>query len=125
MHRFYMPPQKVIEGELTLDGRESHHAAAVLRIHKGERVAVLDGNGTEYMCEAVGIDKNATRLAVRQHNKIAPLPYSITLLQAMTKGRSMDFVIQKATELCVHRIVPLAAGRSVVQIEDPESKIKK
>ena len=125
MHRFYLPLQEGVEGELTLDERESHHAATVLRIHKGERVAVLDGNGTEYMCEAIAIDKKATRLAVRQQNQIDPLPYSITLLQAMTKGRSMDFVIQKATELCVHRIIPLAAGRSVVQFENPESKIEK
>ena len=47
MHRFYLPPQEVIDGKLTLDERESHHAATVLRIHKGEHVAVLDGNGTE------------------------------------------------------------------------------
>ncbi|SVC94277.1 uncharacterized protein METZ01_LOCUS347131, partial [marine metagenome] len=37
----------VIEGELTLDERESHHAASVLRIYEGESVAVLDGQGTE------------------------------------------------------------------------------
>jgi 16S rRNA (uracil1498-N3)-methyltransferase len=125
MNRFYLPPPVVEGGELTLDERESHHAAMVLRIHKGEHVAVLDGNGTEYMCEAVAVDRKATRLAVRQQNMIARLPYSITLLQAMAKGRSMDFVIQKATELCVHRIVPLAAGRSVVRCENPESKLKK
>ena len=125
MHRFYLPPQEVIDGKLTLDARESHHAATVLRIHKGEHVAVLDGNGTEYMCEAVVVNKRATTLMVRQQNAIAPLPYSITLLQAITKGRSMDFIIQKATELCVHRIVPLAAGRSIVRVEDPISKMEK
>ena len=62
MHRFYLPPQEGVERELTLDEPESHHAATVLRIHKGERVAVLDGNGTEYMCEAIAIDKKATRV---------------------------------------------------------------
>ncbi|MEE2813927.1 MAG: RsmE family RNA methyltransferase [Verrucomicrobiota bacterium] len=125
MHRFYLPPQEVIDGKLTLDERESHHAATVLRIHKGEHVAVLDGNGTEYMCEAVVVNKRATTLMVRHQNAIAPLPYSITLLQAITKGRSMDFIIQKATELCVHRIVPLAAGRSIVRVENPKPKMEK
>ena len=103
----------------------AHHTATVLQIHEGECVVVLDGDSTEYMCEAIAINKKAMRLVVRQQNKIAPLPYSITLLQVMTKGRSMDFVIQKATELCVHRIIPLAAGRSVVQVENPESKLEK
>ena len=125
MHRFYMSPPKVVEGELTLDERESHHAATVLRIHEGESVAVLDGQGSEYMCEVGVVDKSATCLTVRKRNMIAPLPYSITLLQAMTKGRSMDLVIQKDTELCVRRIVPLTAERSVAQVKDPESKIDK
>ena len=42
MHRFYLSPERVSESELTLDERESHHAAIVLRVREGERVAVLD-----------------------------------------------------------------------------------
>jgi 16S rRNA (uracil1498-N3)-methyltransferase len=125
MHRFYLPPERVTEGELTLDERESHHAATVLRVREGERVAVLDGAGNEFMCTAATVDKRATRLTVQQQNRIEPLPYRITLLQAMTKGKSMDFIIQKATELCVHRVVTLAAGRSVAQVGDGASKVEK
>ena len=125
MHRFYLPPERVTEGELTLDGRESHHAATVLRVREGERVAVLDGVGNEFMCTASTVDKRATRLTVQQQNRTEPLPYRITLLQAMTKGKSMDFIIQKATELCVHRVVTLAAGRSVAQVEDGAAKVGK
>mgnify|MGYP000341921936 CR=1 FL=1 len=125
MHRFYLPPERVTEGELTLDERESHHAATVLRVREGERVAVLDGAGNEFMCTAATVDKRATRLTVQQQNRIEPLPYRITLLQAMTKGKSMDFIIQKATELCVHRVVTLAAGRSVAQVGQCASKVEK
>lgn len=125
MHRFYLPPDRVTEGEITLDERESHHAANVLRVREGERVAVLNGAGKEFMCEVAEVDKKAVHLTVQQQNTIQPVPYQITLLQAMTKGKSMDFIIQKATELCVHRIVPLAAGRSVVQVEDVEAKLDK
>ena len=81
MHRFYLPPQAEGEGELTLDERESHHAATVLRIHKGDRVAVLDGNGTEYMCEVIVVDKKATRLvstAVKQDRSVAVFYHFIT-----------------------------------------------
>ncbi|MDP6904598.1 MAG: RsmE family RNA methyltransferase [Verrucomicrobiota bacterium] len=125
MHRFYLPPKKITEGDFSLCEREGHHAANVLRVRAGERVAVLDGEGTEYMCDVASVEKNDVRLTMRQQNKAAPLPYRITLLQAMTKGKSMDFIIQKATELCVHRIVPLAAGRSVVQVENVESRLEK
>ena len=99
MHRFYLSPERVTEGGLTLDERESHHAAIVLRVREGERVAVLDGAGNEFMCTVATVNKRATRLTVQQQNRIEPLPYRITLLQAITKGKSMDFIIQKATEL--------------------------
>ena len=125
MHRFYLPPERMTGGDLTLDERESHHAVNVLRLRQGDPVAVLDGSGNECTCEVTAADARATRLTVRQYSKTQPLPYRITLLQAMTKGKSMDFIIQKATELCVHRIVPLEAGRSVVKIDDVEARIAK
>ncbi|MBL69198.1 MAG: 16S rRNA (uracil(1498)-N(3))-methyltransferase [Verrucomicrobiales bacterium] len=124
MHRFYLPPAAAAQPELTLDERESHHAVNVLRVRAGERVAVMDGAGGECLCEVIAADKKAVHLAVKQRNRHEPLPYRITLLQAMTKGKSMDFIVQKATELCVHRIVPLAAERSVVQVDADDAKSK-
>ena len=127
MHRFYIPPEQASRSELTLDDRESNHAVNVLRIRERERVVVMDGAGGECLCEVVAADKKAVRLAVKQRNQHERLPYQITLLQAMTKGKSMDFIVQKATELCVHRIVPLGSERSVAQVDpaDAQSKIDK
>ena len=125
MHRFYQSSSQIINTGFTLDERESHHAISVLRVRKGDRVVVLDGVGGEFMCEVSSLEKKAVMLDVRNQSRTKPLPYRITLLQAMTKGKSMDFIIQKATELCVHRIVPLVAGRSVVQLEDVSAKLAK
>ena len=124
MHRFYLPPDRSNQLELTLDERESHHAVNVLRVRVGERVAVLNGAGAEYLCEIIVADKKNVRLSVRQKNQHESLPYRITLLQAMTKGKSMDFIIQKATELCAHRIVPLATERSVIQLDAVNARAK-
>ena len=44
MHRFYLPPERVSEGELTLDERESHHAATVLRVREGDDASCLNLN---------------------------------------------------------------------------------
>lgn len=127
MHRFYLPPDRSDQQELTLGERESHHAVNVLRVRVGERVAVLNGEGVEYLCEVIVADKKNVRLSVRQKIQHESLPFKITLLQAMTKGKSMDFIIQKATELCAHRIVPLAAERSIIQIDavDAQAKVQK
>lgn len=127
MHRFYLPPSQAAQPELILEERESHHAATVLRIRKGERVAVMDGAGGECLCEVIAAEKKAVRLSVKQRIQHEPLPCRITLVQAMTKGRSMDFIVQKATELCVRRIVPLAAERSVARVDpgDAQSRVDK
>ena len=61
MHRFFLPPNLVVQPELTLDARESHHAVNVLRIREGERVVVLDGAGIECLCEVIAADNKAVQ----------------------------------------------------------------
>ena len=99
------------------DDRESHHAANVLRVREGERVAVLNGAGTELMCEVAAVEEKGRAVEGAATKRYCSITVSITLLQAMTKGKSMDFIIQKATELCASNCA-LAAGRSVVQVDD-------
>jgi 16S rRNA (uracil1498-N3)-methyltransferase len=118
MHRFYLPPEESRGKALTLTGREAHHALHVLRARKGERVVVLDGAGRELLCEIEAIGPEELKLSVAQENKIAPLPYQLTLLQAIPKGKIMESIIQKAVELGVRRIVPLLSDRVVTQLDD-------
>ncbi|MEW6303122.1 MAG: 16S rRNA (uracil(1498)-N(3))-methyltransferase [Verrucomicrobiota bacterium] len=126
MHRFYVPSASHHQ-ELTLPEREAHHAVNVLRIKEGERVVVLDGAGHEIMCQVRSCERGEVVLKVTQRHAIAPLPYELTLLQAITKGKTMDLIIQKATELGAHRIVPILSERTVAQVdaERAEHKIEK
>lgn len=127
MHRFYLPAAQTRNAELTLSEREAHHALHVLRVRSGERVVVLDGAGQELLCEVRGVERHAVTLAVRQRNTIPPLPYRLTLLQAVPKGKAMDVIVQKATELGAHRIIPILSERTVTQLdgEGAESKAEK
>jgi 16S rRNA (uracil1498-N3)-methyltransferase len=118
MHRFYLRPEECRDKTLTLTGREAHHALHVLRVRAGERVVVLDGAGRELMCEAQAPGAEELRLTVAQDNFVPPLPFQITLLQAIPKGKIMDSIIQKAVELGTHRIVPLLSDRVVTQLDD-------
>ncbi len=127
MHRFYLPPAQTRNPELTLSERDTHHALNVLRVRPGERVVVLDGAGQELLCEVRAVDRHAVTLAVRQRNFIPALPYQLTLLQAVPKGKTMDAIVQKATELGAHRIIPILSERTVTQIDGDvaESKANK
>ena len=118
MHRFYLPPEQCRDKTLTLTGREAHHALNVLRVRAGERVVVLDGAGRELMCEAQSPGAEELKLTVTQDNFVPPLPFQITLLQAIPKGKIMDGIVQKAAELGTHRIVPLLSDRVVTQLDD-------
>jgi len=124
MHRFYLPPAQCQESTLILTGREAHHGLHVLRLREGEQVVVLDGAGHEHLCEAQALRRNAIQLAVIQKNFIPPLPYQITLLQAIPKGRVFEDILQKATELGVSRIVPLLSERVVMHLAAEKSAHK-
>lgn len=116
MHRFYLPPAQCQSPVLVLKDDEAHHALNVLRLRAGERCVVLDGAGAEFLCEVRQTTARTAELAMVQKNRIPPLPYQLTLLQAIPKGRTMDTIVQKATELGAHRIVPILAERTVAHL---------
>ncbi len=116
-HRFYLPTASKAGAEIILSEREAHHAAQVLRVRAGEHVAVLDGAGLECICEVREVTKRTVTLNVIER-KMHPAPASrVTLVQALTKSKSFDTILQKATELGATRIVPLAVERSVAHVE--------
>ena len=126
MHRFYIPPAAWNPDALALDEGESHHALNVLRLAPGDKVVVFNGQGTEATAQiAPDATKRAVRLSVVHRAKTPPLPCRITLAQAIPKGKNMDLVVQKATELGAAEIVPLLSERTVAKVEDTESAAAK
>lgn len=118
MHRFYAPPAQCHDTSVCLTGPEAYHARCVLRVRRGEKVIVLDGAGREFLCEVEESRRDQTTLAVVER-RCHPEPAScITLLQAVPKGKLMEAIIQKATELGVSRIVPLLTERVVARCDD-------
>jgi len=124
MHRFYLSPADCQAGPLTLAGREAHHALHVLRVRKGDRVTVLDGAGREILCAVEDFDRDKVRLAILDTKTHTAPPCPITLLQAVPKGKIIESIIQKATELGVARIVPLLTERVVTELDDKHAARK-
>jgi 16S rRNA (uracil1498-N3)-methyltransferase len=122
MHRFYLPPEQCQGEALVLGGREAHHAWHVLRVQRGERVTVLDGAGQECLCEVQGRARDVVELVMIEKRFVPRLPYHITLLQALPKGKLIESIVQKATELGVARIVPLLSSRVVAHLDAKEAQ---
>ena len=117
MHRFYLPPDECLKDPPRLSERESHHALNVLRVRPRDRVVVLNGAGDELLCEVLNAERRALTLRIVQKNAIPPLPYQVTLVQAVARGKAMELIVQKATELGAHRIVPILSERTVAQVD--------
>lgn len=124
MHRFFIPPEECHNNPLRLSEAEAKHARSVLRLREGDRVVVLNGAGKELLCQAEEVRSDSTSLSVIQENNIPPLPFEITLYQAVTKGKTMDLIIQKATELGAHRVVPVLSERSVPDWDEAKAAAK-
>ncbi|MBI4664637.1 MAG: 16S rRNA (uracil(1498)-N(3))-methyltransferase [Verrucomicrobia bacterium] len=118
MHRFYLPPEQTQQSSLTLSDGDAHHALHVLRLKRSDRVAVLDGVGSEFLCEIKEADARRVTLEVVSKLFIPPLPYRLTLVQAVPKGKTMDLIVQKATELGADRVVPILSERTVAQVNE-------
>ncbi len=115
MPRFYIPSLAWNPDRLSLDATESHHAFDVLRMKAGERATVFDGEGHEAEVELGKQGKSGTELKKISLGKSTPLPCRITLAQAVPKGKNMELIIEKATELGVASIAPLMSERTIVR----------
>ena len=124
MHRFFIPPESWNPDKLMLDAAQAHHALDVVRLEKGARAVVFNGQGTEATVEITGVDKQGAHLRRIHHSKSAPLPCAITLGQAIPKGKNMDLIVQKATELGAAAVAPILSERTVIQYDAEEAEKK-
>jgi 16S rRNA (uracil1498-N3)-methyltransferase len=124
MHRFYLPPDQCAAATLRIEGAEARHARQVLRVRAGEQVTVLDGAGTSYLCEVREPGKHSVGLAVIEKTCAPPPPVRVHLYQAIPKGKTMEALIQKATELGVAQIVTVLTERAVPHLDEERGERK-
>lgn len=94
------------------------HAVRVLRLRAGDAVTLFNGDGHEYPAQLVSATPREVRAEIR--SKQSPPRESrlrVTLVQALARSEKMDWIIQKATELGVARIVPVTTERSEVRLD--------
>src|SRR5436853_1059530 len=124
MHRFYIPPENWNRDALILRDGEAHHARDVLRMKRGDRAVLFNGQGREITAEIVDLAKDEIRLRRAHETETAPLRCRITLGQAIPKGRNMDLIVQKAVEIGAAEIAPLISERTIVDLDKKEAEQK-
>ena len=118
MHHFFTEPSQVHEHEIFIEGSDLNHMRNVLRIKAGEKIGVSDGQGTEYECEMDHYEDECAVLKILSSGKsYSELPSQLYLFQGLPKADKMELIIQKAVELGVYEVIPVATRRAVVKLD--------
>ncbi len=116
--RFHVDAALPFPGQwLELPEAAAHHAGRVLRLREGDAVTVFDGRGSAARA-SIAFDRRGARVRIEEPlDENRELPLRIVLAQGMASGEKMDWIIEKATELGVAEIWPVAAQRSVMRLK--------
>ena len=124
MPRFYCPRPLVPGTTIDLPEAVAHHIA-VVRMAPGELITLFNGEGGEVQASIVSVAKRSVTAAIQTHiAREVELPYAVTLAQALPEASKMDWIIEKAIELGVSGVQPLAAQRCVVRLSAERAEKK-
>ena len=116
--RLFVSAELINGTELLLEGDRARYLGRVLRLRVGDEITVFNGKGAEWSASIEGMTKNAATLRIGESREVSTeSPLKIHLVQGISRGERMDFVVQKATELGVKRITPVLTEYGVVKLD--------
>lgn len=121
---FFVEPEQISDGTVTVTGPDVNHIKNVLRMKPGEIVRISDEKNFCGQCRVSRLEEERVLLEVLQEEASTELPVDVTLFQGLPKGDKMEWIVQKNTELGIRRIVPVAMHRSVVKLDAKKAAAK-
>ncbi|MCD8109102.1 MAG: 16S rRNA (uracil(1498)-N(3))-methyltransferase [Clostridiales bacterium] len=128
MHQFFIEDHQIGKEYVTITGSDVNHIKNVLRMRPGEKIRVSSVSGQDFFCEIAELGDAFVQADIL--DEAVPkteLSSRIYLFQALPKGERMEYVIQKAVELGVYEIIPVAMKYCVVKLDEKraEKKVKR
>lgn len=126
MYQFFVEPQQIVDKTVIIEGQDVNHIKNVLRMKPGAEISVSNGtDGKEYRCEIVSLEEDRVVCKLRFVKEDGlELPVKVYLFQGLPKADKMELIVQKAVELGVYEIIPVAARRCVVKLDEKREKGK-
>ena len=128
MYHFFVRPEQIGTDSIQVTGSDVNHIKNVLRMKVGEQVLISNSIDRDYHCRIVEITQDqvvSEILSVKEEG--TELPAKLYLFQGLPKNDKMELIIQKAVELGVYQIIPVATRRAVVKLDGKkeEAKVKR
>lgn len=126
MYQFFVEPGQIQGREILIRGVDVNHIKNVLRMKVGEELSVRSGvDGREYRCAIAELSEETVRCELRFIKEDGvELPSRIYLFQGLPKSDKMELIVQKAVELGAYQVIPVAARRSVVRLDEKKAAAK-
>ena len=124
MARFYCPLPLVAGQVVDLPPTAARHVQ-VLRMQPGHTLTLFNGEGGEFSAEVQHMGRSDVRVVVGEHRAVeCEAACQVHLAVGMPANERMDWLVEKATELGVHRITPLMTERSVIRLTGERAEKK-
>jgi len=125
MSRFYVPPGSIRANKISVTGEEAHHIIDVMRLRPRDRVVTFDGTGKEYTGIIKDVKaKSLTIEIIEERESASGSAIRITLIQALPKKEKMDYIVEKATELGIHSIIPVVTDRTIPKWDESKRALQ-
>ena len=128
MSHFFVSPEQIQNGMAVITGGDVNHIRNVLRKKPGDPISVSDGVSPTYLCaiEEVSDGQIVARI-LSQAEGSTELSQRVVLFQGLPKGDKMELIVQKAVELGVSEIVPVAMHNCVMKLapQKAEARIRR
>lgn len=128
MYQFFVENGQVQGETIVITGEDAVHIGRVLRMKPGERVRISDEEEHSYFCHITEITGDEVFLAIDERDELGTeFAHKVYLFQGLPKSDKMELIVQKAVELGVYEIIPVAMKNCVVKLDDKKavSKVKR
>lgn len=126
MYQFFVDDAQIGKEFITITGSDVNHIKNVLRMKPGEKIRVSNQKGQDYFCSIIELGDDFVQADILDSEAAnTELSSKIYLFQALPKGDRMETVIQKAVELGVHEIIPVAMKYCVVKLDAKKAENKR
>ena len=122
MHRFY--GISLPDGQVQLTAEDARHALRVLRMQPGDAAEIIL-DGSRYLGSIISTDMECVRFSLNEKLPSTEPGLRITLFQGLPKADKMDWIVQKAVEIGVHRVIPVEMSRCVTHMEQKDQEKKR
>lgn len=116
MQRYFIDGNLEELTKISVSDNQKKHMERVMRYHNGDEVICIDHFSNVYLCQIADIHQGILEkkeMLKEDHE----LDVKVTLIYGLPKNDKFEFVLQKATELGVSRIVPFLSKRSVIKTD--------